>query len=389
MSDPTGALFEGILETAPRFYELRSGINERKRRQALEDEEMAYLRAERERRLRQGAREEAAQAAETGLDFVPSRVPRNAFTPPTFGPEPVSRDDLLRFRGDVGRGLRGDRSVDPGFTAPRLGPQRDIDPGFTGPPSARFPGDPGIDPGFTAPRPRGRIEFGGLEETRTPRAVTEELSYDPRVSTGSLQGDLARARQPSMNEQVGRALGGFAGREDLTPTQAGLVGRGAIPPSMLTPRRWEPRTREEQLDFEHDRARATGLLGQRERSGPTARRREDLAAVERQLDDVRAELAAAQRAIPPAPPLAEFDEGIARAHVERTAPGRRRVAALQQRLDSLNRVRDRLASERQDGVPFDDVKTPGQWVDEVASEHPDWTAEQVAAEARRRAGQLP
>lgn len=32
------------------------------------------------------------------------------------------------------------------------------------------------------------------------------------------------------------------------------------------------------------------------------------------------------------------------------------------------------------------AKTPAQWVSEVRSEHPDWSPEQIAAEARKRAG---
>ena len=50
-------------------------------------------------------------------------------------------------------------------------------------------------------------------------------------------------------------------------------------------------------------------------------------------------------------------------------------------------VRDYVAGQNkgpQDTAPVQ--KSPAEWVAEVREEHPDWTAEQIAAEARRRAG---
>ncbi len=304
MSDPLGALLEGGLSGFETVYGLREGAKERKRRTRFEEALERFRLAEGERRLRTGAREEAAQVEETGLDVVPSRVPQTEFTPPTFGPDAAPPDELRFLRTEVGRELGG-------FGTPAL-------------PAARM---------------RPRIEFGGVEQVGTPRAAVEEIGYDASISTGDLAGDIARARQPTMAQQVGKALGSFTGRDDLTPVQQTLLGRGAVPLSALQPKRYAPATREEWLRDQRDLAAL--------RVGSRATK-EDLTAVERQIDDTRAELAAAERRRPKKPlvfvrPEDETAFGAAESEADEV------ITALQQRMDSLNVVRDALAAELQGG----------------------------------------
>jgi hypothetical protein len=200
------------------MYGLRRSEQERRRRQQIEDELLRYRAAEAERQARAGAIQEAQTRDETGLAIVPSDVPRASFQPGGFN-EPASArppERILGLRRDVGAELGGVRGS---FGAPPL----------------------------EAPRAPERIRFGGVEQVGTPRAVRDEIGYDPAESTGSLEGDIARARKPPMAAEVGQALAGFAGRTDLSPTQQMLVGRGKIPFSALGPRRYVPTTRAEWL----------------------------------------------------------------------------------------------------------------------------------------------
>jgi hypothetical protein len=123
----------------------------------------------------------------------------------------------------------------------------------------------------------------------------------------------------------------------------------------------------------------------RSRNTP-AERRQDLASVERQVDDTRADLARAERDAPQKPMFFLSPADSTRFAGE-SAASASRVSGLRQRADSLSAVRDSIAALVQ-GRPFQRPaqKTPAQWVSEVRREHPDWTPEQVAAEARRRAG---
>jgi hypothetical protein len=145
--------------------------------------------------------------------------------------------------------------------------------------------------------------------------------------------------------------------------------------------------------------------------------RQDLQSVERQVDDTRADLARAEREMPTRPELAEYEPSIAQRFTADSAAVASRVGALRQRADSLSAVRDSIAAAVQgrsfrrqpakrritadqaeylkatgqwDPNKFEVAgsKTPAQWVSEVRQEHPNWTPEQVAAEARRRASQL-
>jgi hypothetical protein len=113
--------------------------------------------------------------ADRGADLLSGRV--------RFGEPQVMREESrlgLRSPGSFNpaTGTFNPVSIDPGFTAPRFGPQRDIDPGFTTP---RLRPEYDIDPGFTAPRP-GRIPLGGgyeLDPSRTAegraRAAEQEI----------------------------------------------------------------------------------------------------------------------------------------------------------------------------------------------------------------------
>jgi hypothetical protein len=114
--------------------------------------------------------------------------------------------------------------------------------------------------------------------------------------------------------------------------------------------------------------------------------RQDLASVERQVDDTRADVARYEREAPRRPMFFLSPSDSTR-FVADSAASASRVGALRQRADSLSTVRDSIAAQVQ-GRSFTrpSSKTPAQWVSEVRKEHPDWTPEQVAAEARRRAG---
>jgi hypothetical protein len=95
--------------------------------------------------------------------------------------------------------------------------------------------------------------------------------------------------------------------------------------------------------------------------------RAKISEVDRQVTDARAQMKATQ------------DAAII-GQADSTA-----VQAAQQRLDSLRTVRDSLVANLVHG-PRGATKTPAQWVAEVHAEHPAWTARQIAAEARKRAG---
>jgi len=320
VSDPLAGFLEGLVGEPGGAgfrggYDFREGIKDRRRRRYIEEAILRMKMASAERENREGELRDAMLRDETGLGVVPSRAARLEFTPPPFGaPAPVAGDRVRDLRRAVGTQLVNDAvpaGVQGSFGAPPL----------------------------EAPQLRQGIRFGGVEQVGTSRAVREEIGYDPQESTGSLEGDISRSRQPTTAQLVGQTLAGLAGRDDLSPVQQSLVGRGAVPFSALQPKRYAPTTREEWLRDQRDVAAL--------RVGSRATK-EDLTAVERQIDDTRADLAAAERRRPKKPLVFVRPEDEQAFGTAETEAGEA-VDALQQRLDSLNVVRDELAAELQGG----------------------------------------
>jgi hypothetical protein len=119
--------------------------------------------------------------------------------------------------------------------------------------------------------------------------------------------------------------------------------------------------------------------------------------LERQVDDARSDLNTVRADARAEDPYADFGalETTESPTKEQMGSVTARTAAMlraaRQRADSLNQVRDSLVGA-QAGKPGKAggkgaaAKTPAQWVAEVHGEHPDWTAQQIAAEAKKRAG---
>jgi hypothetical protein len=229
---------------------------------------------------------------------------------------------------------------DPGFTAPRIGPSRDIDPGMMAP---RIGPQRDIDPGMTAPG-QGRVPLGG------------GFQYDPD----------AQMRQHQ------RQLAGDLAIED-----------------QMHPGPYHPHTMAEALDYERQLIEARGLAEERVQRARVAATRAagsthpELTSVERQIDDTRADLNSTRQSRKDIGsfPITEADSSSA-------ADLDGRIGNLRQRLDSLNTQRDSIAARVQgrSGATGATTKTPAQWVSEVRAAHPTWTPQQIADEARRRAG---
>lgn len=115
--------------------------------------------------------------------------------------------------------------------------------------------------------------------------------------------------------------------------------------------------------------------------------RQDLTSVERQVDDTRADITRVEREQPTRPAFFVSPQAEQQFKADSAAVGER-LLGLRQRADSLGGVRDSIAGVVQGRRPTarPASKTPAQWVSEVRREHPDWTPEQVAAEARKRSG---
>lgn len=333
MTSPLAAFLEGIGSGFQSGHEFHEGVRERRRRRTLEEEERARRNFER-------GRGDAERAQETGIEYVPSR-----------GPDLVAQfDEGVRGRADRLRRGVGDALV----------PRSDM----------RFDhfGDE-----VALPQIRGmedRIQFGGFQKVRPSAAEqvahTEEHQAELAAAVGN---QLAKSRP---------GLGINPGTQEAT-----LLGMGKLP---LEPETWAPRTRQDQLDWLRD----TGVISQRTRAGraaASADQRQDLGTVERQVDDTRSDLARAERDMPTRGDLTDYDPAARARFATDSTRGAGRVAALQHRADSLGRVRDSIAGETQGRAPARAVtRTPAEWVAEVWREHPAWTPEQVAAEARRRAG---
>lgn len=239
MSDPTAGFLEGLVSGGAAGYSFREGVKDRKRRRAIEDALLSIKMAEANRQQREGQIKEALVQDQTGLAVVPSSAPQIPFNPPAFGAQPAQPADRVGgLRRAVGSELAG--------------PSVDFSP--EGPGAVR--GSFGR-PRLPTPTIKQGIHYGGVEEVGTPRAVREELGYDPSVSTGSLEGDIARARQPTVAQSVGHALAGFSGRTGLSPAEEILVGRGKIPYGALAPKPYHATTRAEFLE------NAKALIGAR------------------------------------------------------------------------------------------------------------------------------
>lgn len=328
MTHPLAAFLEGLTGGFEGGYGLRQSRDDRRRRQAEEDRE-------RQRRDFERGRGDAERAQETGIKYVPSRAP----------------DAAGRF--------------DERIAGIRQGVGASLMPRTEHVPTGAFAGAAEL------PRVRGlddRIQFGGFEQVRP--SADEQRALDTELRDAELAAAVgnALARQ---RPELGYAPGS---------REAMLVGMGRLPAEAAP---WQPRTRDEQLDWLRD----TGVIAQRTRAGSGREAaRQDLGSVERQVDDTRADLSRAERDAPERPMVFLTPEQETTYRADSTASADR-VRGLRQRADSLGRVRDSLAAVVQGRPPRPAAtKTPAEWVAEVRREYPSWTPEQVATEARRRAG---
>lgn len=278
-------------------------------------------------------------------------------------------------------------SVDPGFGVPRgLAPQRDVDPGF----GARGPYRE-LDPGFTG----APAEGGGAQQAPTPGSfdITSGTFRSPLVDMGSgyaLDPSLtpdARARA-ARDEQERRVIAAYvgAGVDPMRSNAEVLGGDQAGLHEELFPRR----SLADELALIAARGRANAGVARVRASTPRAggsTTHPELRAVESQIDDTRAQMAAAQRERDRIGsfPLTEADSTDA----EDLDAG---LAALQQRMDSLNVVRDSIAANVQGKtVPggFGDVRGGSSTAKAPAAQSTTATdSAATVSRARSRAQQL-
>lgn len=339
MTSPLASFLEGLTGGFEGGYGLRQDRDDRRRKRETDDRE-------RQRREFERGRGDVERAQDTGIDYVPSRAP-----------DEVGRFDeaASRLRRDTGNALmpRTDRVAPGGFAGARElpGQQHDM-----------------LDRSLAMPRIRGiedRIQFGGFEQVRPSRA--EQHDIDESAHNAELAAAVGNYLSKSRPE-----LGITPGTQEAT-----LLGMGKIPLHEPRDRNIDPLSPEgikARLDYDR----------QRVRSGGDADLRQDLGSVERQVDDTRSDLSRAEREMPTRGPLTDYDPEANRRFVADSSAAAGRVESLQARADSLGGVRDSIAARVQGRAPT--TKSPAQWVTEVRREHPGWSPEQVAAEARRRAG---
>lgn len=300
---------------------LRGSKENRQRAEEREERRRRREREELELRLRMA---EAASGLEPDTDQFPyADAGIQAATPPIAPPE---RGNITQ--ADVGRvpSMRGT------LTQADAGPSPDVDggPGAVagGGDATPPPPRPGVPP--EAAPPRGAL-------TNEAIALIAQLRAQPGRTRGRAEANNRRAYEALHRRNPEAYPEYIEGMEE--GYYADLLARESE--HITTPKRYAPSTREEWL------ADQRVLAGFRTGSRAT---KQDLGAVERQIDDTRADLAAAERRRPKKPLVFLKPDEEEPAFNAALADAEEDITDLRQRLDSLHVVRDALAAELQDGT---------------------------------------
>lgn len=292
---PEGLRLGDILDRALQNYVTMRGL---RRQQALEDEDRTIRREDRDRRL---AGERAEDLSRPGVRTLADYLgDPESFDPndETAGGGPITTESLQRV------GNAAERRVPIEFKKP--------------------PPMPVFLPGDTVPMPT--VGGGGMSMP-VPTMVPQRAPF--MTGAGNVM-DPARARKEGMLAEV-------------MDQQMKAMFKEPTP--------WKPMSRDEQLSFNEENAKRTGLTTQRTRPSGSGipRMPLGLTAIQKQIDDKQQDLNLRMRFLrPPSPPLvgaSEEEENVYRMRLQMYETELQALDGEQQDLDDLYGERDRMVDE--------------------------------------------